>query len=406
MDAINALAKQIIQLQGKCRRPSQYYVLAVGAMVADLLRAASFNPVRSCFRELRSNSFTEKGVGYQPFTRALKDMKRHDFVTVEKGRRGWDGRPGLTTRIWITPKLTDFLASVGITAADRHRHFDYRRAAEDVPPIQLRASSRRIKDGKDKERGRLLKTDYSNPRVALYAGQIRQLNNFIGKQNIIGPEEYDLDDIALYRAFNLGDQPNHDYRKGGRIYASYQNMDRDNRKYITINSESIVEIDISACFLTLAHYFLNEPFKAGGDPYYHPVIPRDIVKSWVNITLSYSNYHSRWPSDTVSFLKKKKGIVGLSKRFPIKEIQLELRKTFTFMDDWCASSHDWSDLFFMESEIVMDALTTLAFNHKIVSLPIHDAIMVQSSCKEKASSVLRDCFINKTGIEPIIKIKT
>lgn len=398
--AIDSLSASIIELKGKRKSPSAQYIQAVGAMIADLLRAASCNPVRPCFRELAAKAFTGMEVGYQPFTRALADMERHGYVAVTKGTCAWKDQPGTVTRIYSTPRLLEFLLSFGITPQSRFTHFTYKHAYEGTPPVQLRASS--IRKKKTVTRGRRMKVDYSDPKVKDYAAQIRLINSFLAVQTITGPEGVDLDDIVLHRGFNHGDQPNYGYDKGGRIYGKHQNIERDKRNDMRINGHDTIDIDVPACFLTIAHHLLGRSFSNNRDPYEGPDLPRPIIKAWINMTLSYGKYHSRWPKETVDDLAEQ-GFDNVRKRHPISKIRKEILKHFPIIEDWCKSPFDWSDLFFIESQIMADLLECLAIDHGIAALPIHDAVVISKKDEGIAKACFSDMFYKHTKIRPIIK---
>lgn len=400
LDAINSLSASIIELRGKHKSPSAQYIRAIGAMVADLIKAACYKPTRSCYRELAAKAFTGMEVGYQPFTRALADMARHGYVTVIKGNRAWKDQLGTVTRIYSTSKLLEFLLGFGITPQTRFAHFTYKRADEDISPIQLRASSTRNK--KTVTRGRRMKVDYSNPRVRGYAAQIRRINIFLANQTLTGAGDEDLDGMALYRGFNCGDRPDHKYTKGGRIYGKHQNIERGKRHHIRINRLDTIEIDVSACFLTIAHHLLGRLFSNSFDPYIGPNLPRPIIKAWINMTLSYGKYHTRWPKETVNDLAEQ-GFEGIGKHYPISKVREEILKHFSIIKEWCNSPFDWSDLFFVESQIMADLLEYLAFEHGIAALPIHDSVMIAKEDECIAKTAFSDIFFKHTKIRPIIK---
>lgn len=406
--AIGKLAASIITLKGSRQKASKQYHDALGTIVADLVKASSYAVPRPCYRPLGQRDFTGKagkGIGYEPFTRALNDLEKSGFVNVVRGDRAFRDREGFVTRIFVTPKLTDYLAVQGIAVCERFKHFSYRKHAEDEPPIKLRASSSR-KKGK-KVHGSKMTVDYKHPLIPIYAEQIKRLNAFIGKQVITGPEEADLDDIALCRVFNCGDEPGHDYRKGGRAYAQYQNIESAKRSEIRINGEEVVEVDISACFLTIAHYLLGLPFDNDVDPYFGPNLPRPIIKAWVNMTLSHGKYHRKWPGDTVDDLEdpKRGGMTDVRRLYPIKAVREETLKHLPIVETWVQSGFSWADLFFVESEIVLSAIDQLALQYDTTALPLHDGIIVSSSSKDISMSVLSKTFLDITDIIPIISFK-
>lgn len=108
MNAIDTLARQIIELRGNRKKPSDQYMLALGTAVAELVRAASYDPARPCFRPMDANTFTPLDpdaskadtVGYQPFKRVINDMQRNGFVRIDAGNVAitisWASSPGFT----------------------------------------------------------------------------------------------------------------------------------------------------------------------------------------------------------------------------------------------------------------------------------------------------------------------
>lgn len=401
IQSIESLAAIIIELKGRQTKGSGEYHHALGAMVADLLRAAAHEPPLGCFRSMRAGDFTGGPVGYQPFKRALGDMERHGYVTLKEGKPWWDSesRRGTVTRVHITPKLTDYLATYGITAANPYRHFVYEMASETVPPIQLRASS--AKCGPDRIQGRRMKVDYTHSKVAAYADQIRRINAFIGQHTVLDKVGNKLD-IALYRSFNMGNIAGHNYAKGGRVYAAYQNIKREDRDGITFDGQATVEVDISACFLTLAHFLLDRPFCNVDDPYAGPAPERSIVKSWVNLSIGYSGFHSRWPTETIKKFAER-GIADVPKRYPIRLLKDDILPHLPIIKEWVDSEYTWADLFMLESEIMIDAVDRLARDHRCLALPVHDALRVSTSKAQLARTLIRESFIKHTGINPIIK---
>lgn len=64
---------------------------------------------------------------------------------------------------------------------------------------------------------------------------------------------------------------------------------------------------------------------------------------------------------------------------------------------------DWSDLFFIESQIIADLIECLAFDHGIAALPIHDSIIISNEYEGITKACFSDMFYKHTQIRPIIK---
>ena len=89
----------------------------------------------------------------------------------------------------------------------------------------------------------------------------------------------------------------------GRWYAVgaegvYQGMSKDERARITINGESVAEVDIHASQLSIAHGLLGLPLPEG-DLYAIDGLPRDVVKQWIVATLGLGKPVRRWAAKTL-----------------------------------------------------------------------------------------------------------
>ncbi|WP_156818722.1 hypothetical protein [Sphingomonas sp. Mn802worker] len=278
--------------------------------------------------------------------------------------------------------------------------------------IQLRATSKRR--GKNKLQGKRLKVDWHNPEVKRQAARMRAINAYIASHSVTGPEAGNLDEITLTRIYNQGDQPGHAYRKGGRIYVhggGYQGLkhrELGQRSLIKFDGEDTVEVDISACFLTIAYSLLGMALPATPDPYEGTKLPRPIVKAWMNMTWSNPKFHRNWPNEVVNELEDenaKKVFFAVRKTFPIKKVRDAIRSTFPVVDAWMESSFTWADLHYRESEIMLEVMETLAFKHNVLSLPVHDSIRVPLAKTKLVEEVIESVFSKHTGFKPKLTIK-
>jgi hypothetical protein len=89
------------------------------------------------------------------------------------------------------------------------------------------------------------------------------------------------------RIFNNGT-----FLHGGRIYAFWQNIPRQLRKYLLINGSPVAELDYSACQLKLIYHMMLKQDYTGGDPYNLPGISRELAKKAAIITLNAKSYKS------------------------------------------------------------------------------------------------------------------
>lgn len=75
------------------------------------------------------------------------------------------------------------------------------------------------------------------------------------------------------------------------------------------------------------------------------------------------------------------------------------------MRDWPKQEVRWSNLMFIESEVIISTMQELMLKHQVPSLPVHDCIIVRESDKELAMRVLSEQFRKIVGIEPRLKVK-
>lgn len=342
IQAAEAIKRIVYRPVGRNQKASKAYSIALWAIIADVIRGASYTPLRPCYRPMGAGDFTCEPMGHTPFKRALEDLTREGFISHLTGKSGFNGEPGFVTRIFPTPRLTSYLANYDITAAEYRKHFTYPHPSAFATPIQLRASSKRTKKN-GKMQGKRMRVDWKDPTVLDLARRMNGINRFLSKQTISGPVDADLDSLFIYRSFNHGQRADHRYKLGGRMYpygGGYYLLKRDDRNLITINNEDTVEVDISACFLTLAYYLLGMQLSNPGDPYEGTDLPRPVVKAWINMTLSNFDYHKEWLAPVLEKLAKD-GLFDVPDRYPITLVEGRIRSAMPVIDRWMESHFTW-----------------------------------------------------------------
>jgi hypothetical protein len=189
----------------------------------------------------------------------------------------------------------------------------------------------------------------------------------------------------LYRTFAEGR-----FDRGGRLFGGFwENLSKQaRRRGITIEGESVVELDYSQLNPTLAYAYVDLP--APPDAYTLPRLKqqRDGVKKLFNALLFDKKPRTKFPK-------------GLAALFPPK----------TKARDVIASIHQKHPklspvlsrgvglkLMFKESEIMMGVLKRLR-KRGIVGLPVHDAVIVKASQANEAKTVMLEQFREATGQE-------
>ncbi len=192
---------------------------------------------------------------------------------------------------------------------------------------------------------------------------------------------------------------------GGRLYAlgtdNYQTAKKQDRAAILINGKATIELDLRASHLTLMVGLGHIPAVVlDGDPYTVEGLPREIVKQWVTMTISHGKRHKRWPPVAKQEFRAKHGW-DLTKDFPILTTgDAILCKLPIFGTEGEALPVTWGELQFIESEIVISTMESLAFDHDIASLPVHDSLIVPQEDAALASDLFRETFKTFVGVEP------
>ena len=179
---------------------------------------------------------------------------------------------------------------------------------------------------------------------------------------------------------------------------NFQTLKKQERSKILINNIKTKEVDIKASHLTIFHALLRVQIK-NEDPYYIKDMHRDIVKEWVNISLSNCKYCNRWPALVKQRLLTKGHQL---KKLSAKEVGKTILKNIPILQKLNTGTSGWAFLQFVESDILVEALISLK-ELDITALPVHDSLIVQENHLDKAKKILSDTFLKKLGMRPMLK---
>ena len=392
--------------------PSKPFVEAVGAVVYDLYRTAHSRMNRWTFRSHRGAAFSDKRIGARTFNQAIAGMRAEGLIDFIGGHQQHVTFGGLKTPAWkkaprvrATKALFDLGSEVGITPSTHHEHFE---VIEELPepkadviiqPLQCRTDATRY--GSVRAAGASLPIDLNDPEARRLYDELVRLNAYLAAQEIGGASHR-----GFKRIFHATTTDGFSWDKGGRLYsvggANYQQEKKEVRSAITINGERVVELDITASHLTILHAMRGVPLDLSSDPYDISELPRDVVKTWVTMTLGHDKLHIKWPSGAKDRLES--GLVhNLGKSYPIKDVSRLIIDRYALFGDWHNSTVRWPDFQFLESEAVVGAMAALAFEHDVPCLPVHDSIIVPASQAPLAERVLRAAFKASVGVQPGLK---
>lgn len=400
-------------------RKLQEFEFALGAFLADLLRAANHEEASGwVFRSMKAATFTDEPVSHRTFVRIVNALYEVQLIIKVSGYQRWasagfqedNSAPVVTeakaARFKASKRLLEAARHKGITPGNAHLHF-----IQALPkhPIVLKSASRQERGSKVAGRSmKFLRT----PKVESLEADVKRLNTFLDGFALAGGIHR-----GYHRIFNLGDHPEFDWNKGGRLYSqgedSYQRLKEAKRVLMTINGDPVVEIDISASYLTILHGRLGQPFDAfQSDPYVvdglKPLadgldLRRWVVKSWTIATLGHDKHHTRWPERIITDFRSKTGLT-LGKVYPINTIREAMERRHPILKDWGTLGLSWADLMFIESQAVMNTMLQLMDEHQAPSLSVHDSLIVRERDLETAVKCLAKHYKACCGIEPALDI--
>lgn len=408
----NAVADAACKAGGGKYRASKPFIHVAGAVLSDLMYAATAGVGGYAYRSVATDSFANVPVNAVTFRKVIEGLGRIGYIERTVGRRTLgviaDDR---ASTFRPTSSLLSVAASYGVEPADWAAHFTTtkRRPKKVRGLVQLRSKSTKTR-GKhgDKIPGRHMEVDLHHPTVVESARKLVDYNAFLTTQRLENCQLY-----GLRRQFNDGDVDGHDYARGGRLYGigrCYQNDPKTDRHTYRINGEPVVELDTMASHAVILAGLAGEPMPAGFSPYDGTAFDRDFIKLFVAQTIGGTGLAIRWSketSDEYRETKAKEGIFDakLHEDVPFKELKEAACRRWPLLARRHEFDYDWGDLQFKESEVLLETIHTLATKHGILALPLHDAIIVAQSNAKVAKQVYEDTFHRVIGCSATIRCK-
>ena len=91
--------------------------------------------------------------------------------------------------------------------------------------------------------------------------------------------------------------------------------------------------------------------------------------------------------------------------YPIGVSNKLMMTAFPLFDEWFVSGYDWGDLQFIESRVIIDAMTELNYDHDICVLPVHDSLIVPQVHQGLAERKMTSNFERHVGLVPRLTVK-
>ena len=388
------------------------YANAGGAFIADLLAAVARNRSEGWLMcSHKKADYSGKYVTWAMFDGVRKAWLEAGLLEHKPGYPGMlaFGNPGPTsgklTRYRATPRLLEIAAGHGVTPANVLEHF----RLEFVMPSELIRLTQPSKPTPNTQRVTKLRSD------------VAELNAFWAKQTLTPTTIKHLGWVRIFHGYAEG----YRWNKGGRLYsqpqgpACYQNLPEKSsdarqltRLKLRINSEPVVEIDISSSYLTIFYALCDQQLDTTQDAYAGILGPtaldREVAKFWINASFGNSKLLSRWNEENLESIERrltKKELSGFDpKLYPMKMIKQKVLERHPLLARWGVKIRgrvrNYGDLMYIESEAIIGAMLTLMREHQVPSLPEHDALIVPGSKFIVAKGILTHHFQKQTGVVP------
>lgn len=357
-----------------------------------------------CYHSMSPNSFSDTNVGYIMFRDIVYALESLGFISIYEGR---NARPidfgegsnqsfhgGFATRFKPQQSLIYEAKKHGLIEGSFHEAF-----STNMPTKVLEVRASKLEGS---QRGKKMKFTPTKHSEQLSA-DVSELNNFLSSFKYEG-----MVFSGLRRQFNEGDREDFDFNLGGRLFSAhgqgYISMKSEDRANILIDGESVVEVDINASYLTILHALNGKTMPDKDDVYDIDGLPREVVKKWFTITMGSSGFQKRWLSGNLDELRN--AGVRHEPWMTVKAVEKIVLEHFPIMEDWPKQKVRWSNLMFIESEVIVRTMLTLKRQHNVPSLPVHDCLIVKKTDQDLAITVLTEEFKSQVGIEPKLKIKS
>lgn len=355
-------------------------------------------------KPLGPKRYNPLGVSYGSLTTVLDKLKTAGLTEENLGRKDLGTGKGLTTTTVATKLLKHGLSEDGWTKDDIIR-------SPDSEVILLRKRKNKQSDPKTL-------VDYDdNDHTNKMRKDLKKYNELLSKTDIwlLNPEMDEVQlDLGYFQPKRIFIQQGvHEpdgtdtFTFGGRMYAPWCDLSKNQRKRIWINDEQTAELDFPSSHVNVMYKVITGKPYGGSDAYRLTVdgihIPRHIVKQLSSIMLNVASIKSAvnalrssyQPKDIdVKDIKKSKTdkateYLSIIKQVPPSRIAREYLKKHNpiqwfFLKDKLMGAH----VQFWEADLVMNIINKLT-RKNIPCLTIYDSFIVQQKHKEELEVLMK-----------------
>jgi hypothetical protein len=146
---------------------------------------------------------------------------------------------------------------------------------------------------------------------------------------------------------------------------------------------------------------MDKPIPNKNNLYEITDYPQPVIKAWLNNSITLGHPIVRWPSKTIEELNKELPAYQIP---TAPKIGKEILKHYPFISDLKAAWIDWKTLHYIESEIILKAMTELK-RQGIPAYPVHDSLIVAERFEKECFETLGSFFYKTAGKSPKLDIK-
>ncbi|WP_028316588.1 hypothetical protein [Desulfatibacillum aliphaticivorans] len=208
-------------------------------------------------------------------------------------------------------------------------------------------------------------------------------------------------DVRMFRSFNV------DFQHGGRFYgAVHENLKKDIRKTIQIDSQDTVELDYSGLHLRMLYHLKGMDYKQ--DPYDIPDIDRTLVKKAAMMLINAKGEGSAKKAVLQYLLTKEddegneyrvKDPEGVNSKLADKVIACLKQKHPLIANDFFTGIG--LELQFRDSEI-MKGILEESMQKNMPCLPIHDSVICKQSHQEEVRRIMIEQYRSRIHFDPVV----
>ncbi len=389
---------------------------AIGAIVGGVLRRWGREQPEPVFRSRTPAEFSRGPVGVRQFRPAINGLLALKLLNGSKAIRygafsfddGAQIFAGKAPRYWPSLALLEATEAHGLTPATIGQDFDD--IIPTTPPkVPQAVCVRALRQPWRGDKARLPVSRLGNAGARIRE-EVEAANAFAAEHTVTGclPPRW-------FRVFTEGAMLGGRWQAAGRE-GVYQAMPEAERvAHIEINGERVAEADVRASHLSIMHGLLGLTLPEG-DPYDIPGVPRSVVKAWITATLGKGSSVSKWPEKTT------KRNPDLRHHDP-REVGSLVCGRYPFLRQPARTVANAAGLdrlghlgkpekllthrlMAIEAEALTGAMRYLRTVRGVLSLPLHDGLLVPLSGAGHVGAALESAFSRFAGVRVRWRVET